>query len=99
MRCLTPPCTPCSGGGGGDGGGGLVGALRARELLGGRQPRVPDGRGGCHDALCEWAESNVIQSCEASYCQLLPHPRSTIATAFRPDGQLLASTQCVPPYF
>ncbi len=42
-----------------------------------------------------WAEGDSLKRCSATYCQLTPPPRSTIAAAFSPDGKLVASTQCV----
>ena len=40
-----------------------------------------------------WAEGDSLKRCSATYCQLTPPPRSTIAAAFSPDGKLVASTQ------
>ncbi|KAK9806274.1 hypothetical protein WJX72_008088 [[Myrmecia] bisecta] len=34
----------------------------------------------------------MLRRCSATYCELTPPPRSTIAAAFSPDGRLLAST-------
>lgn len=42
-----------------------------------------------------WAEDDSLKRCSATYCQLTPPPRSTIAAAFSPDGKLVASTQYV----
>ena len=42
-----------------------------------------------------WAEGDSLKRCSATYCQLTPPPRSTIAAAFSPDGKLVASTQYV----
>ncbi|KAL0022808.1 hypothetical protein WJX79_000182 [Trebouxia sp. C0005] len=39
-----------------------------------------------------WAEGDSLKRCSATYCQLTPPPRSTIAAAFSPDGKLVAST-------
>jgi hypothetical protein len=47
-------------------------------------------------ALRAWAEADSLRRCSASYCELSPPTRSTIAAAFSPDGSLLASTQCAP---
>ena len=45
--------------------------------------------------LAAWAEASTLLRCCASACPLLALPTSTIAAAFSPDGELLASTQCV----
>ncbi|KAJ8540425.1 hypothetical protein K7X08_030344 [Anisodus acutangulus] len=42
--------------------------------------------------LISWVEAESMQHLSAKYCPLLPSPRSTIAAAFSPDGQTLAST-------
>lgn len=47
--------------------------------------------------LGSFAEGDLLRRCAATYCELTPPPRSTIAAAFSPDGALLASTQCAPP--
>ncbi|KAK9795580.1 hypothetical protein WJX73_006789 [Symbiochloris irregularis] len=39
-----------------------------------------------------WAENDLLQNCEAVYCDMQPQPRSTIAIAFSSDGSMLAST-------
>eukprot|EP00252_Welwitschia_mirabilis_P016817 TRINITY_DN3734_c0_g1_i2.p1 TRINITY_DN3734_c0_g1~~TRINITY_DN3734_c0_g1_i2.p1 ORF type:complete len:868 (-),score=163.94 TRINITY_DN3734_c0_g1_i2:474-3077(-) len=43
-------------------------------------------------ALITWVESESLKHFSAKYCPLVPPPRSTIAAAFSPDGQTLAST-------
>eukprot|EP00959_Pyramimonas_sp_CCMP1952_P033877 710917-Pyramimonas_sp.AAC.1 len=71
--------------------------LMRRETFPGRDPycrsskrAIDTNRGvGC------WSETDSLQRCVALYCPLRPAPRSTIAAAFSPDGELLASTQCV----
>jgi hypothetical protein len=75
--------------------------LRARELPAARRHAAPPARPGQParqpDAganLGAWAECNFLRRCAATYCELSPPPRSTIAAAFSPDGALLASTQC-----
>ncbi|KAG9137504.1 hypothetical protein Leryth_016796 [Lithospermum erythrorhizon] len=42
--------------------------------------------------LISWAEAESMRHLVAKYCPLSPPPRSTIAAAFSPDGQMLAST-------
>jgi len=77
--------------------------LRARELDPGGRLAKRAARGGNasssvsvsrqHDAgLRSWAESDALAHCTATYSELRPAPRSTIAAAFSPDGTLLAST-------
>ena len=79
-------------------------SIRARELdPGGRL----GARGGCASTssscraptlgwpekeLGSWAEADALSNCTATYSDLRPAPRSTIAAAFSPDGKLLAST-------
>ncbi len=46
--------------------------------------------------LGSFVECDFLRRCAATYCELTPPPRSTIAAAFSPDGSVLASTQCVP---
>jgi hypothetical protein len=46
-------------------------------------------------ALISWLEAESLRHCTAKYCTLEPAPRSTIAAAFSPDGNTLASTQYV----
>jgi hypothetical protein len=44
--------------------------------------------------LAAWAELQFLEHCSARYSALrAAHPKSTIAAAFSPDGQLVASTQ------
>ncbi|CAM6099134.1 unnamed protein product [Calypogeia fissa] len=43
-------------------------------------------------ALISWLEAESLRHCTAKYCPLQPAPRSTIAAAFSPDGNTLAST-------
>lgn len=74
--------------------GSIAELLRAREL--GSVPdrsTVPE-RLEVDAALYRWAEKDVFQHCDATYCDVTPSPRSTIAIAFSPDGAYLASTQC-----
>ncbi|KAK9067515.1 hypothetical protein SSX86_011626 [Deinandra increscens subsp. villosa] len=42
--------------------------------------------------LLSWVEAQSLGSLSATYCSLMPSPRSTIAAAFSPDGRILAST-------
>ncbi|XVF38567.1 hypothetical protein REPUB_Repub20aG0113300 [Reevesia pubescens] len=42
--------------------------------------------------LLSWVEAESLRHFSAKYCPLLPPPRSTIAAAFSPDGETLAST-------
>ncbi|XP_007035330.2 PREDICTED: uncharacterized protein LOC18603358 isoform X1 [Theobroma cacao] len=42
--------------------------------------------------LLSWVEAESLRHFSAKYCPLLPPPRSTIAAAFSPDGNTLAST-------
>ncbi|KAL3626064.1 hypothetical protein CASFOL_029613 [Castilleja foliolosa] len=42
--------------------------------------------------LRSWAEAESLLHLTAKYCSLVPPPRSTIAAAFSPDGNTLAST-------
>lgn len=51
------------------------------------------GEGDGQKGLGSFAEEDFLRRCSASYCDLNPPPRSTIATAFSPDGRFLASTQ------
>ncbi|KAL3683476.1 hypothetical protein R1sor_001498 [Riccia sorocarpa] len=43
-------------------------------------------------ALVTWLEAESLTHSTAKYCPLQPPPRSTIAAAFSPDGNTLAST-------
>ncbi|XP_024386314.1 uncharacterized protein [Physcomitrium patens] len=43
-------------------------------------------------AITSWVEAESLRYCTAKYCPLQPAPRSTIAAAFSPDGNTLAST-------
>jgi len=43
-------------------------------------------------SLSSWVEGDMLRKLSAIYCKLKPPPRSTIAAAFSPDGQFLAST-------
>ena len=43
-------------------------------------------------SLASWAEADSLSNCTATYSELRPAPRSTIAAAFSPDGRTLAST-------
>ena len=73
--------------------------LRQRETLSGGSRAVRAAAsfegGDARKALGNFAEEDFLRRCSASYCDLNPPPRSTIATAFSPDGRYLASTQCV----
>ncbi|XP_026660399.1 uncharacterized protein LOC103706953 [Phoenix dactylifera] len=60
------------------------------------------GRADCIELRCEtvdarhalisWVEAESLRHLSATYCPLLPPPRSTIAAAFSSDGKTLAST-------
>ena len=71
--------------------------LRQREVSGGGRRAVQAAsssqEGDGQRALGSFAEEDFLRHCSASYCDLNPPPRSTIATAFSPDGRFLASTQ------
>ena len=71
--------------------------LRQREICGGGRRSVQAAsssqEGDGQKALGSFAEEDFLRRCSASYCELTPPPRSTIATAFSPDGRFLASTQ------
>jgi hypothetical protein len=75
----------------------VVQLLRQREVSAGGRRAVQaasvsqegDGRHG----LGKFAEEDFLRRCSATYCDLNPPPRSTIATAFSSDGRYLASTQ------
>ncbi len=71
--------------------------LRQREISGGGRRAVQAASsseaGDGQKALGGFAEEDFLRRCSASYCELSPPPRSTIATAFSPDGRYLASTQ------
>ena len=67
------------------------GRLGARAAWGGKAPSSSVSR--AHDeSLRSWAESDALRHCTATYSELRPAPRSTIAAAYSPDGTLLAST-------
>jgi len=67
------------------------GRLGARAAWGGKAPTSSVSR--AHDeSLRSWAESDALRHCTATYSELRPAPRSTIAAAYSPDGTLLAST-------
>jgi hypothetical protein len=70
--------------------------LQAREL--GARSRKTVGNGWYNKQfeaeVGRWAEQDFVQRhCSAQYANLHHHPRSTIAAAFSPDGELIASTQ------
>lgn len=46
-------------------------------------------------SLERWVEQDSLKRFTASYCELVPNPRSTIANAYSPCGKFVASTQCV----
>ena len=67
------------------------GRLGARAAWGGKAPTSSVSR--AHDeSLRSWAESDALRHCTATYSELRPAPRSTIAAAYSSDGTLLAST-------
>ena len=72
----------------------LTGLLLKRQFASGSSRiGAPANASQAYRAIDSWAESDSLKRCSASYCQLNPPPRSTIAAAFSPDGQLVASTQ------
>jgi hypothetical protein len=75
--------------------------LLRRETFPGRDPYCRGNQKALHPkrAVECWTETDSIINCAAMYCPLRPAPRSTIAAAFSPDGELLASTQCVSRLF
>jgi len=69
------------------------GRLGARAARGGRASTSSVSVSRAHDeSLRSWAESDALRHCTATYSELRPAPRSTIAAAYSPDGKLLAST-------
>ena len=52
----------------------------------------PDASSSLDRSLASWAEADSLSNCTATYSELRPAPRSTIAAAFSPDGRTLAST-------
>ena len=72
----------------------LTGLLLKRQFASGcSRVGAPANASQAYRAIDSWAENDSLKRCSASYCQLSPPPRSTIAAAFSPDGQLVASTQ------
>ena len=79
-------------------------SIRARELDPGGRLGARGGRASTSSScraptlgwpekeLGSWAEADALSNCTATYSDLRPAPRSTIAAAFSPDGKLLAST-------
>uniref|UniRef100_A0A0D6R7Y4 Uncharacterized protein n=3 Tax=Spermatophyta TaxID=58024 RepID=A0A0D6R7Y4_ARACU len=63
-------------------------AARSSVDCSGPRREVTDARNG----LTAWVEADSLRKLSAKYCPLVPPPRSTIAAAFSPDGQTLAST-------
>ena len=69
------------------------GRLGARAARGGKASTSSASVSRAHDeSLRLWAESDALRHCTATYSELRPAPRSTIAAAYSPDGRLLAST-------
>jgi activator-of-BECN1-regulated-autophagy protein 1 len=80
---------------------GLLEALLLRESGGPTRcvradPQPCSGDVQVARSLESWAEADSLKHWSARYCVFRASPRSTIATAFSPDGALVASTQCVP---
>ena len=44
------------------------------------------------DRVAAWVEADALRRVSGRYCPFTPPPRSTIAVAYSPDGQTLAST-------
>ena len=67
---------------------------RADPSLGSRvaPQHDPDASSSLDRSLASWAEADSLSNCTATYSELRPAPRSTIAAAFSPDGRTLAST-------
>jgi activator-of-BECN1-regulated-autophagy protein 1 len=79
------------------GGGHITQILLQRELGGlrGRNLAVGQTPDSSRAALGSWTEQDYMFHCSGHYVEFKPVPRSTIAASFSPNGQLLASTQCV----
>ncbi|KAD2223655.1 hypothetical protein E3N88_41610 [Mikania micrantha] len=58
------------------------------------KPKSERARDSRHELL-SWVEAESLGCLSATYCSLMPSPRSTIAAAFSPEGKILASTQYV----
>ena len=73
----------------------LVEALLGRELAPHGQRICSTGTASVNvdRVLSSCVEADLLKRCSATYCQLNPPPRSTIAAAFSNDGRLLASAQ------
>ncbi|KAK2999944.1 hypothetical protein RJ639_022685, partial [Escallonia herrerae] len=56
------------------------------------QSSLSDAMTDARRELFSWVEAESFQHLSATYCSLVPPPRSTIAAAFSPDGKTLAST-------
>ncbi|DBA94057.1 TPA: hypothetical protein ACH3X1_001705 [Trebouxia sp. C0004] len=71
----------------------LTSLLLKRQFGPGRKPYCSrDISQQSSRVIDSWAEGDSLKRCSATYCQLTPPPRSTIAAAFSPDGKLVAST-------
>ena len=73
--------------------------LRGRRESGGGGALRTGVEGDVQAQLNEFAEGQMLRKCNSCYGAFPSSPledgaRSTIALAFSPDGQLLASTQC-----
>ncbi|KAD6120047.1 hypothetical protein R6Q59_026075 [Mikania micrantha] len=55
------------------------------------KPKSERARDSRHELL-SWVEAESLGCLSATYCSLMPSPRSTIAAAFSPEGKILAST-------
>lgn len=72
----------------------MASLLRARENSAPAPRSISQGHiQDVYARMEAWAENDLLQNCEAVYCDMQPQPRSTIAIAFSLDGSLLASTQ------
>lgn len=66
---------------------------RADPSFGSRvAPQLDPDASSLDRSLASWAEADSLSNCTATYSELRPAPRSTIAAAFSPDGRTLAST-------
>ncbi len=71
---------------------GILQLLGQRERGGAGEAR--DAGGALPARFDAWAEQQFLEHCSAQYSSLNSHfPKSTIAAAFSPDGQLVASAQ------
>lgn len=65
-------------------------AERAASTSASGAARMDDAK--TRDRVAAWVESDALRRVAGKYCPFTPPPRSTIAVAYSPDGQTLAST-------